>query len=63
MRHPIIDTTRTVTVESEIVEIDGIDREIWAVVVRCPVNGLYVEGDYFASREEAVADLDARFAA
>jgi hypothetical protein len=60
MRAPIIDTTRTVTIESDTVEIDGIDREIWAIVTRCPVNGMYV--DYFASREEAQAELDAMFA-
>jgi hypothetical protein len=60
MRAPIIDTTRSVTIESDTVEIDGIDREIWAIVTRCPVNGMYV--DYFASREEAQAELDAMFA-
>lgn len=58
MRGSIIDTTRTVTVESDIIEIDGIDREIWSVVVRCPVNGIDTGGEYFASREEAIAALE-----
>ena len=62
MRAPIIDTTRTVTVESETVEINGTDREIWAIVTRCPVNGISVDGEYYASRAEAQAALNAMFA-
>lgn len=62
MREAIIDTTRTITIESETVEIEGIDREIWAIVVRCPVNGTYVDGDYFISREEALTALNEIFA-
>ena len=57
MREAIIDTTRTVTVESDIVEINGVDREIWAIVTRCPVNGIDVGGEYYCSREEAVAAM------
>lgn len=60
MRQPIIDTIRTVSIECETVEIDGVDRDIWAIVTRCPVNGISVE--YFATRSEAVAALDAVFA-
>ena len=60
MRHAIIiDTTRTVSVKSETVEINGIDREIWVVVMRCPVDGISVSGEYYASREEAAAARDA----
>lgn len=59
MRAAIIDTTRTITIESDIVEIDGIDREIWAVVERCPVYGVDVWPDYYASKEEALAALNA----
>ena len=62
MREAIIDTTRTVSVESETVEIDGIDREIWCVVTRCPVNGIDTGGEYFATREEAIAARDEMFA-
>lgn len=57
MRAPIIDTTRTVTVESDIVEINGVDREIWAIVTRCPVNGIDAGGEYYCSREDAVAAM------
>jgi hypothetical protein len=62
MRGQIIDTTRTVRVECDTVEIDGVDREIWSIVTRCPVNGVSVSGEYFATRSEAVAALDAAFA-
>jgi hypothetical protein len=62
MREAIIDTTRSVSVESDIVEINGIDREIWAIVVRCPIDGISVSGQYYASREEAWADLVAMYA-
>lgn len=60
MRLPIIeDTTRSVTIESDLVEIGGVDRSIWQIVVRCPVQGVYTVGDYHASREEAQTELDA----
>lgn len=59
MRFPIIDTTRTISIESDIVEIDGVDREIWAIVERCPVYG--VEVDYYATKEEALAALNAAY--
>lgn len=62
MRLPVIDTTRTVTIESDIVEIDGVDREIWSVVTRCPVNGIDTGGEYYASRAEAEAALETIFA-
>ena len=58
MRDAIIDTTRTITVESDIVEIDGIDREIWCVVERCPVYGVDVWPEYYASKAEALAALN-----
>lgn len=57
--HIIADTTRTVAFESEVVEINGIDRTIWNIVVRCPVNGISVCGEYFTSREEAAEAWDA----
>ena len=59
MRDAIIDTTRTITVESDIVEINGVDREIWCVVERCPVYGVDVWPEYYASKEEAMAALHA----
>lgn len=62
MRAAIIDTTRTITIESDIVEIDGIDREIWSIVTRCPVNGIDTGGEYFVSRAEAEDALNAMFA-
>lgn len=62
MRLPVIDTTRTITVESDIVEFDGIDREIWFVVTRCPVNGIDTGPEYYTSRAEAQAALEAIFA-
>ena len=62
MRQPIIDTIRTVSIECETVEIDGVDREIWAIVTRCPVNGISTSGEYFATRSEAIAARDAVFA-
>jgi hypothetical protein len=52
--HIIADTTRSVTFESEVVEINGIDRAIWNIVVRCPVNGISVCAEAFTSREKAV---------
>lgn len=63
MRAPIIDTTRTLTVEKDVVEFDGIDREVWLIVERCPVNGVNVWGsDYYASREEANRAINEIFA-
>lgn len=59
MRHPIIDTIRTIGVESDIVEINGVDREVWCVVERCPVWGVEVE--YYATKDEALAALNAVF--
>jgi len=56
MTRPIIDTTRSVTFESQIVEIGGVDRTIWNIVVNCPVDGIYLAScEYFGSREEAEA--------
>lgn len=65
MRAQIIDdTTRSVTVESDVVEFDGIERTIWSIVVRCPVDGVYLAtNDYFATREEATEHLNSIFAA
>ena len=62
MREAIIDTTRTVTIESDVLVLSD-DREItvWAVVTRCPVNGIWV-GEYHETRAEAQAELDAMFA-
>jgi len=62
MRHPIIDTTRSVSVESDVFEFDGVERTIWSIVTRCPVNGIDTGGEYFTSREEAVAALNSMFA-
>lgn len=59
MRGPIIDTTRTITTESDVVEIDGVEREIWYVVERCPVWGVEVWPDYYASKAEAMAAMNA----
>ncbi len=53
MRNQIIDTTRSVSFEKEIVEIDGVDREIWSIVIRCPVNGVSVSTECYGSRDEA----------
>lgn len=61
MRAPIIDTTRTVTVESEVLVLPGRQVTVWSVVTRCPINGIWL-GDYHATREEAQAELDAMFA-
>lgn len=62
MRHPIIDTTRAVFIASDTVEFDGIERTIWCIVTRCPVNGPDVHPEYFASREEAETFLNTMFA-
>ena len=62
MRGPIIDTTRTVSISSDTVEFDGIERTIWLIVVRCPVDGPSVHPEYFATREEAQAALNEIFA-
>lgn len=62
MRAPIIDTTRTVTIETDTVEFDGIDREIWLIVTRCPVNGIDTGPEYYATRAEAQDALNAMFA-
>lgn len=61
MRDAIIDTTRTITIESDIVEINGVDREIWSVVERCPVRGVDVWPEYYASKGEAQAALSAAY--
>lgn len=63
MRLPIIDTTRTVSFLAETVEFDGIDREIWITVIRCPVDGIYTLPGYHATREEAAASWEADQAA
>ena len=58
MREAIIsDTTRSVSIEKDIVDFDGIDREIWSIVIDCPVNGISVCGEYYCSREEATAAM------
>lgn len=59
MRLPIIDTTRTVRFLPETVEFDGIDRQIWLTVIRCPVDGTYTLPDYHSSRAEAEATWQA----
>ena len=61
MRAPIIDTTRTVTVESDVLGLPGREITVWAVVTRCPVNGIWA-GEYYETRVEAQAELDAMFA-
>lgn len=62
MRAPIIDTTRTVSIHSDTVEFDGIDRTIWLIVTSCPVNGPDVHPEYFATREDAETALNTMFA-
>lgn len=55
-RLPIInDTTRSITVESEIVEFDSGEQTIWNIVIRCPVDGIYTSGTYYESWDEAMA--------
>lgn len=61
MREPIIDTTRTVTVESDVLVLPGREITVWSVVTRCPVNGIRA-GEYYETRAEAQAELDAMFA-
>lgn len=56
----IIDPTRTITIECETVEIDGVEQVIWAIVTYCPVDGVFC--DYFATREEAKAHFDEVYA-
>lgn len=60
MRAPIIDTTRTVTVESDVLVLPGRQITVWSVVTRCPVNGIWA-GEYYETRAEAQAELDAMF--
>ena len=61
MRAPIIDTTRSVSVESDILVLPGREITVWSVVTRCPVNGIGA-GELYETREEAQAELDAMFA-
>jgi hypothetical protein len=60
MRAPIIDTARTISIVSD--TLDTEDREFWSIVTRCPVNGTWVSPEYYATRAEAQAALDAMFA-
>ncbi len=61
MREAIIDTTRTVTIESEVLVLPGREVTAWFVVTRCPVNGIHA-GEFYPTRAEAQAELDAMFA-
>lgn len=61
MRAPIIDTTRTVTIESEVLVLPGREITVWAVVTRCPINGIWA-GEMYETRAEAQAELDEMFA-
>lgn len=61
MRNAIIDTTRTVTIESDVLVLPGREITVWSVVTRCPINGIWA-GEYHQTREEAQAELDAMFA-
>lgn len=62
MRAAIIDTTRSVSVESEVLVLPECEMTVWAVVTRCPVNGISI-GEYYETRAEAQVELNARFAA
>jgi hypothetical protein len=61
MRAPIIDTTRSISIESDILVLPGREITVWAVVTRCPVDGIWA-GEYHETRAEAQAELDAMFA-
>jgi hypothetical protein len=59
MRYPIIDTTRTYTVERDAY---GEDNTGWSVVEHCPVNGIYVWPCIHDTYQEARDSLEAFFA-
>ena len=45
--------TRTIRIVHDVAEIEGVDRDIWLVVLHCPVNGAEILGEYHTSRAEA----------
>lgn len=62
MRYPIIDTTRSYTIQRNVY---GNDPEYsgWTVVEHCPVNGVEPWSIIHATYQEARDSLDAFFAA
>jgi hypothetical protein len=61
MRSQIIDTIRSVSIESDVLVLPGREITVWSVVTRCPVNGIWA-GEMYETRAEAQAELDAMFA-
>lgn len=54
MRLPIIDTTRSVTFVRDCMDFAGFERDIWSIVINCPVDGTYLATtEYFETLEEA----------
>ena len=59
MRYPIIDTTRSYTVERNVY---GDDYAGWTVVEHCPIHGLQPWEFVHATYDEAKDSLEAFFA-
>ncbi len=60
MRLPIIDTTRTYSVVSDVIWTDDGDIMVWFVLEQCPINGPYAFS-FHDTREGAVEELNSLF--